>query len=569
MPNSNNRRDESGEEISDFLYVPSRRRFLQGTGLSILTGMAGCGGPQSGQGDANGDTTPSSGEKVPAIEALGLPASNRPIYNEIGNVIVEAWQELGIDVTLRPVQVSKWIDVVFGSTDWDVAIFGWADAPERVDPDIWCYTAHHSEGGLNRFGFENEEYDAAAEKQRRLYDVDERKVPVFECQEIMQRENAHIPIASQDKLEPYNSNRFKNPKPMIGTGLLSFWNVMGIEPRGDVDTLRLSSATELPSINPFKGIEGVSLAMISLIYDRLMRIDRNGQPRPWMAEEVKQVDETTIEATIRDGLTFHDGEDVTVEDVVFSFEWAKQYSLKSKDFLSPIENIEQTGDRSVQFDLPEPFSPVQIGLSFAFVVPKHVWEGVLEENDVESPANFTEKNHVGSGPFEFKSWTRGESLKLTANQDYFTRPNIDELIYLPGKQQALYRQIETGETDMMIVESVAPLNPVLDLKENTDSIELTQSKAVGYASVWPNVRRPPLDDRAFRTALHWAIPKDSLVQDLMSGYGTQLHSIVNKSLDEWHNPDLEPIGNDVQKGREVLEEAGYTWDSDGKLHYPE
>src|SRR5690625_6898498 len=120
----------------------------------------------------------------------------------------------------------------------------------------------------------------------------------------------------------YNTEVFKSDSivDMAGLGARNFWTYVEAEPAGDVQDIILNSPDTVQSINPFYISGAVDSWFTELIWDRLMRVDEEGLPELWAAEEVDWVDDTTVNVKIRENMKWHDGNIVTAEDVKFSFE---------------------------------------------------------------------------------------------------------------------------------------------------------------------------------------------------------------------------------------------------------
>lgn len=562
----------------------TRRGVLQtaGTaaGTGILVGLAGCSGngndgTEGGGGSTdNGDDTPNvqPGGQVREIELIMTTADYDPIRFEFGQMIAENWRELGVRVRENPMAWNQIVDQALVGQDFDTYTLNWAGRAERIDPNHFCYAIFHSsktnEGQYNFVNYTNDEYDKYAEEQQQVYDVEARKEAVYKCQEIAMRDQPHTPIANKQQVMPYNSARFKNPKPMMGEGLMSFWNITGVEPKEGVSTLRLGYPSDVNSMNPLNVQATHDAQTLRLIYDRLFRISRDGTAKPYAAEGMEKVDDTTFDVTIRSGMTWHDGEDVTIEDVKFTYEYVKEHSPKLSGRAEPIESTEIVGDRKIRFNLKEPYAPFLANtLGTIYLLPKHIWEDVPDNVDAEQATNWPNSEAIGSGPFKFENWRRAEQMRLTANEDHFDTPNVDELLKVPGSSmQTLVRQIENEQIDMI---GWVPQPNTQDRLESMDYLSLSIKDSHGFYHINYKCDEAPFDDVAFRRALAYAIPKQDIVDTLLKGRGTVAQSQIAEVNSTWHNPDTESFNLDLDAARSELEDAGYSWNDNGNLMYPE
>lgn len=543
----------------------SRRSVLRGTagvvgGMSLaLAGCLGGGGSEEGA--------------VEPIELIVTTEDYDPVRYEFGNLIADNWRELGFEVDVNPMAWNSIVDTAMDQQNFDAFTLNWSGRAERLDPDVFCYSLHHSsqtdQGGNNQVNYENDEYDEYAEMQRATYDEDERQEAVMRCQEIFAEDQPRTPIANQTQAMPYLEDRFDEIVNMMGEGLMSFWTAVDSVPADGVEQISLGYPSDVNNLNPVDGSATHDTQTMRLIYDRLVRIDRDAAPRNWLAEEIEEVDDTTIRATIRDGQQWHDGEDLTIEDVKFSFDYLGEHSAVLSSFIGALESTEIVDDLSVEFSFEEPFAPfISIGLGQVFIIPQHIWENVPEELDgVSEPIGWENAEPVGSGPFEFVEWNRDEQMILRANEDHFNPPNIPELIKIPGSDMSsLVRLLEDESLDM--IGWVAGPDTVNRLESDVDHASISSIDSHGWYHINYQLDRAPFDDVAVRHALADAIPKQDIVDVVMDGMGTVTHTFIGEVNELWHNPDVREFGNDLGRAQATLEEAGYTLEN-GRLYYPE
>src|SRR5579871_1105692 len=148
----------------------------------------------------------------------------------------------------------------------------------------------------------------------------------------------------------------------------------------------------------------------NLLYDGLVQLDSAQQPQPDLATEWKQIDPTTWLFTLRPDVKFQDGSTVTPEDVVFTYTTLLDPKLHAyrASLFQPIKAVEAVGAHQVRFRLSEPYAPLLAYLEVG-IVPRHL---------VQSGADLSTKP-VGSGPYRFVRWDRGNRVVLEANPGYF------------------------------------------------------------------------------------------------------------------------------------------------------
>src|ERR671921_1367978 len=190
---------------------------------------------------------------------------------------------------------------------------------------------------------------------------------------------------------------------------------------------RVGSTNDIDGFNPFKIVEIPSFEVMDLTYDLLVDFsDEDSSPVPGLADSWE---------TSEDGLTWtfhlnkeakwHDGEDVTSEDVAYTFRRIldEEQGLYI-DYVRQIQSIETPDEDTVVFTTKEP--SVQMLNTYVYVLPKHIWEDV----PAGETKSFENEPAVGTGPFQAVEWRKGQFARLEANPDYFRgAPHIDEIIF--------------------------------------------------------------------------------------------------------------------------------------------
>ncbi|MFB6300710.1 MAG: ABC transporter substrate-binding protein [Halobacteriales archaeon] len=580
-----------------------RRKVLINIGAGAVAGLAGCsdtpqeesdGEDGDGGGMTDTDTeamtqedteTPSAGDPV-AVEIITPPRDNDPVSFEATKMLQSEMEKLGISVTLNTMTFNSAVDVVITNRNYDIWSIGWSGSPERLDPSFWFNTVYHSssisEGGYNSMQYNNPEFDEIADEQINVYDYEERKSLVDEGQQILLDNPPAMPYVSQDIVEPYNSDIITQFGPdMAGQGVKGFWNMLNMEISRDDNILRIGQSDTLESQNPLDARTTFNRQTFRLIYDRLFRIGPDLSTDPWVAESMEQVDDTTIRVSIADReYQFHDGEPMTIEDIKFSYDYQKEHSPIISTFIEQLDQTEIIDDRTLEFNLAEPSAPfLTNGLTFPFILPKHIWEDIPDSVDAETPIDWNSPDLIGSGPFRFEENTRGEELRLSANPDHWAAPNIDGLINITGPQQSLFNLLETGELDAASIATNWSLSSINRL-EGIDNIETLQNSTWGFQDFDFNCLNTPKADPsrerptsflAVRRAIHHVCPKQRVLDDLLGGRGTVEHSMIVSGNERWHNSDLDEVGLSFtghEVARQELQDAGFIWDDDDNLRFP-
>ncbi|MDQ0338133.1 peptide/nickel transport system substrate-binding protein [Caldalkalibacillus uzonensis] len=513
--------------------------------------------------------------KVREIELYVTTADYDPVRYEMGLMIAEEWKKLGFDVTVTPLAWNRLSELGMRQKDFDAFTLAWGGRAERIDPDHFVYLTLHSSnagpGAYNIVGYDNPEYDEIAEQQRATSDVEKRKELVFKAQEMFLEDLPYAPVVHRNQLMAYNKKDFTNVEYMMGEGLNSFWTFMDATPTGDRKVIRWGYPSDIDSLNPLSSTNTHDFQVTRLIYDRLVRISPTGEPQNWAAESITDVngDGTAYEVKLRSGMKFHDGEPVTAQDVKFSFDLVKE--IESPYFLGmvePIESVEVKDELTIQFNLNQPFAPfISNTLAQMYIFPEHYWKPILEEEGPLAVLEHQNTEIIGSGPFKLDYWRKDEEMKLVRNDEYFEQPKLEGILKIPyANVQGMVAALEQGEADMTgwWIEPIQVQN-----LENNPNIEVIDVPDHGFYHINFNMRRMPFDDKAVRLAMSYVIPKEQIVDRLLEGYGEVANSIIGPANEFWHNPNVQGFSYDPDKAREILAEAGYQWDENGKIYYPE
>jgi peptide/nickel transport system substrate-binding protein len=172
---------------------------------------------------------------------------------------------------------------------------------------------------------------------------------------------------------------------------------------------------------------------------------------------------------------------------------------------------------------------------------------------------------IGSGPFMFDRYDRGEFMRLVKNPSHFAADGIaidgvEMIIYADA--EGVFTGMQTGEIDF----TAWRLEPgQIPLAENDDTLTVVSVPDFGYYHMTYNLKRAPFDDRAARRALSRAVDQERLVNVLLDARGEIGSSVVAPVNAFWHNPFVETFDYDLDEARAELEAAGYTWDANGRI----
>lgn len=512
------------------------------------------------------------------ISILTRPQSSSPDEYETAVMIRDGLLELGVETELNVMPWEQLSDVVWYERDeWQMTGWQMTARPERLDPDEFTFNLFHSGGiedGYNFLGYNNPKYDEIAELQRKEVDRDERAKLVKEAQQIIADDAVYHFSVHPNINIVYNSDVFKEGSivDMTGMGARNFWTYVSAEPAGEVKDIVLNSADNVQAVNPFYISGSTDSWITELVWDRLMRMNKDGLPEPWAAESVEWENDTTVNVKLREGMEWHDGEPVTAEDVKFSFDAPKTGEVPMYEpFVSIIDEIEVLNDLEIKFTLTEPWAAFETAsLAKLNIVPEHIWGPILEDlkEKPENAESYQEETPIGSGPFKFNSWSFQEEVVLDANKDHFSAPKMDRwIVRIISNMEAALGMIKNGEINFLAT-YVGDANLLNDSVEESGNLEMVTSTDLGFSFFAVNHRLEPFNDVAFRKAVQAIMDKEVITDIIWKGYATPANSVVTPTLEFWKNDSITTPTGGVNGAVEILSEAGYEWDEEGKLLKP-
>jgi peptide/nickel transport system substrate-binding protein len=328
-------------------------------------------------------------------------------------------------------------------------------------------------------------------------------------------------------------------------------------------TLRVGWLGGPAAVDPIRGQSLQERLIVHLTHDLLTgyRADDMGS-RPELAESWSHSDDgLTWTFKIRTGATWQDGEPVTAQDVVFTYNWVMDHQVSPYASLTTgIETVEATDDQTVVFTLSEP--KADMDALWIPILPEHVWTDVDPADDQAVAA----VHDVGDGPFELVSLTPGKEVRLRANEHYWAgRPSVDEVDFIAYRDPAkMARDLESG-----LLDAATGLRPGdFALLRRDDRLQAVAAPGrdfvdLGFACAPSAVdSSPALQNQSFRQALQWAIDRRTVVAKLYGGFALPGSTLVAPGLrrdPDYHLPPAADVryGYDLKKAAQLLGEAGY------------
>lgn len=513
-------------------------------------------------------------EVGPLVPPLVVTQLTFPAYEEWWRQIPGELARVGIELDVQPIEANTWIQSC--SVERNCGTFtstGSGVTDDRIDPNWFLTEVLHSRraganaGGSNFSNWSNAEADALIDAQAVELDPAVRREMIMQIQEIFARETPFIPVYFINDVQAYDKTKFEGFLQRPSAGISRFNNLtsfLNVRPLTAQTTLRIENNHDGNSTNPFVASGGLfNTATMTWIYDTLARKNENLETIPWAAESWSWVDATTIDVKLREDMTFHDGEPVTAEDLVFTVNYAKDNGFASwLGIFNVVAGVELVDEYTARFTLNNPFSPFEANILTAiYIVPQHIWA------DVTDPQTFENPEPIGSGPFTFGHWRRNESWLFNINPNHFRAPQVNVLVAIIPTPEVWIGMLENQELDAN--GTYVRGDSQIETLRAMEHLELVITPSVGVQSVFIDTRVLPGSDVAFRRAVHHLIPKDPIL-DVVAGLGggaiagaTWVHP-----TSEYYNPNVASYPYDPEAARAILAEAGYTWDDQGRLRYP-
>jgi peptide/nickel transport system substrate-binding protein len=330
-------------------------------------------------------------------------------------------------------------------------------------------------------------------------------------------------------------------------------------------TIVIAMAAAPVTLDPADHRSRESETVIRNMFDGLVTRDTRSGVHLQLAESIEWVDDVTLSIQLRKGVKFHNGTEMTADDVVFTFEriinenqieYPEVHSSPRKGLIAPLESIEKTGDYSVQMNFSEPFPTAMQMLVHQQIVPKAYIEEVGTKGFVEHP--------IGTGPFMFVSASEGlEEVVMEKFADYYGGAPDMAPVGTACVDKVIFKVIPEASTrvaallaeEVQIIETV-PSDLVSRLNENSN---MSVKTAPGTQPKWIelNVNQAPFDDVRVRQALNYALDKNLIIQEIYDGKAVALPGPLSP-YNNFVNKDLQPYPYDLEKARQLLADAGWT-----------
>jgi len=280
-----------------------------------------------------------------------------------------------------------------------------------------------------------------------------------------------------------------------------------------------------------------------LIFSNLFRVNEKMEFVPDLVETYQFLPPLTYRLNLRKGVLFHDGTELTAQDVKKTIE-----AIQSPETLSPhrgtmekIKSVRVTSKHSLTLTLKEPFAPIFAALAF----------GILPEG---------KKVGVGSGPYQIEEFVPSQKVVLVRNEGYFgEKPKLKKLIFriIPDDNVRVLELIG-GKVDLL-QNNIPPA--LIDSLQQRKNLVVQTDTGINYSYLGMNLEVPPLDDARVREAIARAIDIPELIKHKMAGFAEPANSLLSPI--HWaYEEDTVKYPFDPEQAKTLLDQAGYP-DPDG------
>ncbi len=322
-----------------------------------------------------------------------------------------------------------------------------------------------------------------------------------------------------------------------------------------VETLRLPGGSYWGHPSPFGFNRGPGYVRASLVFDTLVWRDASGEIIPWLATDWKlSEDELTWTFTLREGVSWQDGQPLTVDDVIFSIEYcqANPGTAWFMAQLNEIESVTRVSDTQVAFTLKRPFAPfLQTTAEALLIFPKHIWENVSDPKAYTEPEAF-----IGSGAYRLVEYSQEESTYLfEANPDFFLgEPYVRRIEFVPVSDTLL--ALSNG--DIAAFDKFGGVTDEMLAPFQQEPFIIEKAPGEWGMFLYFNLNaETPLRDVRIRQAIAHAIDRQAMVERVLFGFGDAGVPGFLPPANPFCNPEISDYAFDLEQARALLAEAGY------------
>jgi peptide/nickel transport system substrate-binding protein len=312
--------------------------------------------------------------------------------------------------------------------------------------------------------------------------------------------------------------------------------------------IAVCQSSDVLTLDPTTDSSALGINVFLNVFDQLSEIRHDGSVGPLLAESWEASDDQTVWTfTLRDGVKFHDGTPLTIEDVIWTYQKILADAKSPvRAYLSQVKSLEKLDARRLRFTLGIPFATFAKQVSLVSIVSRAAYEKLGAQQFAVTP--------VGSGPFKVARWVKDQAVELNANADYFRgTPKFQKVLFKPVPSEAARASaLLTGELD------IVPVLPpsLVDTLSNKPGIKIVKVPSNRAVFAGFNVQDPVVANPKLRLAANHAVDREAITSKLLRGMGEPLGQLAAPAI-FGYDPSIKPPKYDVALAKSLLQEAGY------------
>ena len=310
---------------------------------------------------------------------------------------------------------------------------------------------------------------------------------------------------------------------------------------------------DLASLDPHVDTDAGTRDVVFNLYEGLVKPTSDGGSIPAVASDYTISDDAkTYTFTLRDGVTFHDGTPVTIEDVKYSIDRYAEIQGESSAFSSLVDSVEVQDDKTLVVNLKESYSEFLPMMTIAIIPQSN-----------EDPAG----NPIGTGPFKYVSYTPGQNLELEKYDGYWQEgvPSLDSVEFkFIADVDTAFVELQAGTIDILKYLTAAQAETLGD-----EDYNIVQGSMNLVHAMYLNSAYEPLSKTEVRQALCYAVDRDAINNFIFGGKSHIIGSHMIPAMSKYYEPEAETVYSyDPEKAKELLADAGYADGFDLEITVP-
>ncbi|MGH3662411.1 MAG: ABC transporter substrate-binding protein [Micromonosporaceae bacterium] len=316
------------------------------------------------------------------------------------------------------------------------------------------------------------------------------------------------------------------------------------------DTLVVARTGDLDVLDPSRATAFQTVQTMGLVYDTLIDTDDEGNLKPGLAEKWDDSDPESITFTLRDGVTFHNGEKLTAEDAKATLERNLDPETKSvvSSYLANIDSVEAPDETTLTINLKQPDASLLTGLSYT-------GNSILSAKDIEAgTVGKGAKGVNGTGPFAWEDWKQGQKLVLAANKKHWggaPEASTVEFRVIPD-EASIASGMKAGSFHLGLL-----TDPAVAKQINGGKAKLITQPTTSYHVLQLNSKRGPLRELEARQAIACAVDRDDVNDAVYFGKAQVTGPITSPAYDFSETDGLPCEPGDTEAAKKLLAKAGH------------